>query len=166
MLGGLTRVWTNSSHLSEPEIAIISKKGSWEKQWVFFRCQVNGVVYQCAKYKRVTARNNFTVSFKMNDTLMYGFIKTYVKTAEGCKDVTCTEKNCQCNDSASYWAIINILDKNPEQPFIRVLKHIVRVKPTDRLVAVAINTIQEKCVCVDVSSGTWVCHLPNSYERD
>ena len=54
----------------------------------------------------------------------------------------------------------------PEQPCIHTLNHIVRVKPTDRMVAVAINTIQEKCACVDVSSGTWVCHLPNRYQRD
>ena len=159
-------MWSNSSHLSEAEIAILSKKGNCEKQWVFFRCQVNGVVYQCAKYKRVTARNNFTVSFKINDTLMYGFVKTYVKVAEGCKDVTCAGENCQCENDVSYWAIIEILDKHPEQPCNHVLKHIVRVKQTDKLMAVAVNTIQEKCVCVDVSSGTWVCHLPNSYERD
>ena len=63
-------MWTNSSHLSEPEIAILRKKGNWEKQWVFFRCQINGVVYHCVNYKHVTARNNFTVSFKMNDTLI------------------------------------------------------------------------------------------------
>ena len=96
---------------------------------------------------------------------MYGFTTTYVKAAEGCKDVTCTD-NCQCKKSVIYWAVIKILDKHPEQPCIRTLKHNVRVKPTDRLVAVAINTIQEICVCVDVSSGTWVCHLPNCYERD
>ena len=96
---------------------------------------------------------------------MYGFITTYVKAAEGCKDVTCTD-NCQCKKSVIYWAVIKILDKHPEQPCIHTLKHNVRVKPTDRLVAVAINTIKEKCVCVDVSSGTWVCHLPNCYERD
>ena len=60
-------MWTNS-HLSEPEIVILRKKGKWEKQWVFFRCQINGVVYHCANYKRITAQNNFTVSFKMNDT--------------------------------------------------------------------------------------------------
>lgn len=166
VLGGLTRVWANSSHLSEPEIAILSKKGNCEKQWVFFRCQIDGVVYQCARYKRVTARNNFTVTFKLSDTLMYGFIKTYVKAAEGCKGVACTEKHCQCENRASYWAIIEILDKHLEQPCIHAVKHIVRVKPTDRLVAVAISAIQEKCVCVNVSSGTWVCHLPNSYERD
>jgi len=152
VLGGLERVWTNSSHLSEPEIAILRKKGNWEKQWVFFRCQINGVVCHCANYKHVTARNNFTVSFKMNDTLIYGFIRTYVKVAEGCRDVTCTEKNCQCKNDVRYWAIIEILDKHREQLCICVLKHIVRVNPTARLVAVAVNTIQEKCVCVDVSS--------------
>ena len=92
----------------------------------------------------------------MSDTLMYGFIKTYDKAAEGCKDVASTEKHCQCKKRASYWAIIKFLDK-----------HIVRVKPTNRLVAVTISAIQEKgCVCVNVSSGTWVCHLTNSYERD
>ena len=123
-------------------------------------------LYISVQNTSVLQLNNFTVSFKMNDTLMYGFIRTYVKVAEGGRDITCTEKNCQCKKDVSYWAIIEILDKHPEQPCIRVLKHIVRVKPTDRLVAVAINTIQEKCVCVDVSSGTWVCHLPNTYERD
>ena len=82
------------------------------------------------------------------------------------RDVTCIEKNCQCKNDFRYWAIIEILDKHPEQLCICVLKHIVRVNPTARLVAVAVNTIQEKCVCVDVSSGTWVCHLSNSYERD
>ena len=99
-------MWHNSSRLSEPEIAILNNKGNWEKQWVVFRCQIDGVVYQCAKYKHVTARNNFTVSFKMSDTLMYGFIKTYIKASEGCKHVACIEKHCQCKNRASYWEMI------------------------------------------------------------
>ena len=48
-----------SSIISKPEITALHHIGKWEKQWVFYRCQVNGVVYQCEKYKRVTARNNF-----------------------------------------------------------------------------------------------------------
>lgn len=167
MLGGLQRVWSNSSLLSEPESTLLSQQGTWEKQWVFFRCQVNGVVYQCEKYKRVTARNNFTVLFTVNDTLMYGSVKLYVKADEGCREVTCTEMECQCKHAVSYWAIIQILDKHPDQLSEHVLKNIiVRVIPTDRLVAVAIKNIKEKCVYVDVSSGRWVCHLPNNSERD
>ena len=41
------------------------------------------MVYQCEGYKRVTARNNFTVAFVMDNTLVYGSIKTYVKVGEG-----------------------------------------------------------------------------------
>lgn len=159
-------MWSKSPLLSKPEITALHHVGKWEKQWVFYRCQVNGVVYQCEKYKRVTARNNFSVSFNMNGTLTYGFIKTFIKVAEGCNDVMCTELGCQCEHAVRYWAIIEILDVPPCQLSNGILKHIVLVMPTNRLVVVKINSIQEKCVCVDVSSGTWVCHLPNGYERD
>lgn len=105
--------------------------------------------------------------FTVNDALMYGSVKLYVKADEGCREVTCTEMECQCTHAVSYWAIIQILDKHPDQLSEHVLKNIiVRVIPTDRLVAVAIKNIKEKCVYVDVSSGRWVCHLPNNCERD
>ena len=52
---------------------------------------VMGYSALCAKCKRVTARNNFT--------LMYGFIRTYDKVAEGCKDVTCAGENFQCSEN-------------------------------------------------------------------
>ena len=55
-----------------------------------------------------------------------------------------------------------LLDKLSEH----VLKNIiVRVIPTVRFVAMPIKNITEKCGYVDVSSGRWVCHLPNNCER-
>lgn len=171
LLGGLQRVWSNSTLLSEREIDLLRENGTWEKQWVFFRCQMNGIVYQCEKYKRVTARNNCTVTFKKNCSLQYGSIHVYVKVLEGCRSINCEMQNCHCNCDVKYWAIIEILEKHPKQLCFQVggrsvLKHITRVQQTNELVAVDISAIQEKCVCVQVSSGIWVCHLPNCYERD
>ena len=68
-------MWAKSSLLSEQQIAVLNQTGNWEKQWVFCRCQVNGMVYQCEGYKRVMARNNFTVAFVRDNTLVYGSIR-------------------------------------------------------------------------------------------
>ena len=145
VIGGLKRLWAESSLLSEQQIAVLNQTGNWEKQWVFCRCQVNGMVYQCEGYKRVTARNNFTVAFVMDNTLVYGSIKTYVKVAEGCRNVQCTERNCHCEYDVNYFAIIEVLEKHP-QLCMQVngrnfVKHMVRVLPTNRHVAVTVNAI-------------------------
>ena len=122
-------------------------------------------------YISVNARDNFAVAFVMDNALVYGSIKRYVKVAEDCGNVQCTERNSHCEYDVNYFAIIEVLEKHPRQLCMlvngrRLLKHMVRVLPTNRLVAVAVNAIREKCVWVDVSSGTWVCHLPNNIMKD
>ena len=62
-------------------------------------------------YKRETARNSFTFSFNMNGTVMYGFVKTYVKTTHNHKNKTLT-----CVNSVFYFisprSFVNIILQN------------------------------------------------------
>lgn len=47
-----------------------------------------------------------------------------------------------------------------------IVKHITRVKASKRLIAVPVMDISRKYLKVDVSSGIYVCLLPNPYEKD
>ena len=48
-----------------------------------------------------------------------------------------------------------------------VVKHITRLATTDRVMAIPISSIKEKCMRIDVSAAhVYVCHIPNSFEKD
>ena len=72
------------------KLLYLARKETGKNCGCFFDVSSNGSAL-CAKCKRVTARNNVT--------LMYGFIRTYVKVAEGCKERCARENiNRQCSE--------------------------------------------------------------------
>lgn len=74
------------------------------------------------------------------------------------------------NGDFHYFAIVEILDQAEDQlPKFRdriVINHITRVKKSGRLLAVPVLNILQKYLRVDVSSGSYICQLPNPYEKD
>ena len=171
MIGALEKVSINSEILSQAEWKALRRElPSWGKMWSFKRCQINGTVYHSERYKRVTARNNFTVSFSGNKQSEYGFILNYVKLQGKCHQASCMNANCNCMLECNYFAILRILDKHQNQlPSLKgkvVVDHIVKVEGTTKIVAVPLRCIEQKCMLVSTSSGTFVCHLANRIERD
>ena len=85
MIGALEKVSINAETLSESEWKALKREvPKWGKMWTFKRCQINGTVYHSERYKRVTARNNFTFSFFGKKQSEYGFVLNYVKVQEKC----------------------------------------------------------------------------------
>ena len=171
MIGAPKKVSINSGILSEAEWKALRRElPSWGKMWSFKRCQISGTVYHSERYKRVTARNNFTVSFSGKKQSEYGFVLNYVKVQEKCHQASCMNSNCNCQLECSYFALLRILDKHLNQlPSFKgtvVVGHIVKVERTTKIVAIPLRCIEQKCMLVSTSNGIFVCHLANRIERD
>lgn len=168
VVGSLERVWETSSLLSENEREVV---GAVSKMWVFKRAIVIGVEYQSFLYKRTTSRNNCTVIFQRHGKNHYGSIEKFVKCLEKCSRMQCLHEKCSCSLSVRYIALVRKLSRHPCQfPVyhgMQVVKHILRVTITDRVLAVPISYIKEKCMRIDVDpTRVYVCHTPNSFEKD
>ena len=168
VVGSLERVWGTSSLLSENEREVV---GAVSKMWVFKRAIVSGVEYQSVLYKRTTSRNNCTVIFQRHGKNHYGSIEKFVKCVEKCTRMQCLHEKCSCSLSVRYIAVVKKLSRHPCQfPIyhgMQVVKHILRVTITDRVLAVPISSIKEKCMRIDVDlTRVYVCHIPNSIEKD
>lgn len=171
VIGALEKVSINSEILSQAEWQALRRElTSWGKMWSFKQCQINGTVYHSERYKRVTARNNFTVSFAGKKQSEYGFVLNYVKVQVKCHQVSCMNANCNCQLECNYFALLRILDKHQNQlPSLKgtvVVGHILKVEGTTKIVAVPLRCIEQKCMLVSTSNGIFVCHLANRIERD
>lgn len=171
VIGALEKVSTNSQILSQGEWkALRTELPRWGKMWSFKRCQINGTVYHSERYKRVTARNNFTVSFSGKKESEYGLVLNYVKVQERCHQASCINANCHCKLECSYFALLRILCKHQNQlsslKGTVVVGHILKVKETTQIYAIPLRCIERKCMLVSTSNGTFVCHLANRIERD
>ena len=167
-VGSLERVWGTSSLLSENERDVV---GAVSKMWVFKRAIVSGVEYQSVLSKRTTSRNNCTVIFQRHGKNHYGSIEKFVKCVEKCTRMQCLHEKCSCSLSVRYIAVVKKLSRHPCQfPIyhgMQVVKHILRVTITDRVLAVPISSIKEKCMRIDVDpTRLYVCDIPNSFEKD
>ena len=50
---------------------------------------------------------------------------------------------------------------------MQVVKHMLRVTITHRVLVVPIASLNEKCMRIDVDpTRVYVCHVPNSFEKD
>ena len=161
----------NSESLSQAEWKALRRDlPCWGKMWSFKRCQINGTVYHSERYKRVTARNNFTVSFSGNKQAEYGFVLNYVKVQEKCHQASRMNANCNCQLECSYFALLRILDKHQNQLLSLkgtvVVGHILKVEGTTKIAAIPLRHIEQKCMLVSTSNGIFVCHLANRIERD
>ena len=169
MIGALEKGSINSGILSEAEWKALRRElPSWGKMRSFKRCQISGTVYHSERYKRVTAQNNFTVSFSGKKQSEYGFVLNYVKVQEKCHQASCMNSNCNCQLECSYFALLRILDKHLNQlPSFKgtvVVGHIVKVERTTKIVAIPLRCIEQKCMLVSTSNGIFVCHLANRIE--
>ena len=103
----------------------------------FFRCLiVDGVLYHSKSYKRVVARNDYTVEFQQMDNNYYGTVHTYVKVQDKCLKAICSQQRCCCDLASQYLAIVKVLEQDVEQlPKYRgrtVVHHITKVKTSNR----------------------------------
>ena len=145
----LERVWKNSTLLDQEDLAAMPQHHG--KMWVFRRCIVNGILFHSKSYKRVVARNDYTVECYHKDTIYYGSIHTYVKVEEKCLNTMCNRmKTCYCALSCKYYAILEVLDIDDEQlPKYRgrkVVDHIIRVKASNRCVKCSLFLCYQECL--------------------
>ena len=110
-------------------------------------------MYHSERYRRVTAQNNFTVSFSGKKQSEYGFVLNYVKVQENCHQASCMNANCNCQLEYKCFALLRILDKHQNQlPSLKgtvVVDHILRVKETAKIVAIPLKHIEEVYVGVN-----------------
>jgi hypothetical protein len=168
VIGTLERVWENSSLLTVKEREAV---GAVSKIWIFRLAKLNGAELQSSFYKRTTARNNFTVVYERHRKLHYGSIEKFVKYQAKCTPMSCQYGKCSCDLSFHYVALLKKMRKHPSQlPLyegIKVIKHITRVIVADNPIAVPISSVKRKCMRVEVDAAhVYVCHLPNSFEKD
>jgi len=168
VIGTLERVWENSSLLTVKEREAV---GAASKIWIFRRAKLNGAEFQSSFYKRTTARNNFTVVYERNEKLHYGTIEKFVKYQAKCSSMSCQYEGCSCDLSVHYVALLKKVRKHPCQlPLhegIKVIKHITQVIVADDPIAVPMSSMKRKCMRVEVDAAhIYVCHLPNSFEKD
>ena len=103
---------------------------------MFRRCLIDGILFHSKSYKRVIARNDYSVKFQHLDNMHYGSIHVYVKVEEKCQKALCNYQKCSCHLPCHYFAILEVLDKDDEQlPTYRgrtVVNHITKVKTSNR----------------------------------
>ena len=132
VVGSLERVWGNSTLLSEEQLATLPKHG---KVWVFGRC-LKGVLFHSKSYKRIVARNDYTIQFCHLQKVCYGSVFTYVKVEEKCMKALCSDQKCSCLLTCDHFAIVEILERDHDQlPRYRgrtVVNHITKVKASAR----------------------------------
>ena len=167
-MGSLERVWDTSSLMSEKEREVV---GAVSKMWVFKRAIVSGVEYQSLLYKRTTSRNNCTIIFQRHGKNHYASIVKFIKCEEKCTRMQCLHDKCSCSLSFRYIAVVKKLSKHacqlPIYHGMQVVKHIIRVTIADHVKVIPISSIKEKCMRIDVdATHVYVCHIPNSFEKD
>jgi hypothetical protein len=171
----LLPVWGTKNVFQQPELAFLKKvAGNWGKCGSLSDVKyIDGIVYHSQSYQRETARNNYTIVFQTNEqsTSRYGTIVSYAKFQDPCHRASCrSSSNCQCQLNCHHFVVVQENDLDERQlPTISskiLINHIKKVKLATRVIAISLASIKEKCILVDVSSGTYIYHLANNYERD
>lgn len=75
VVGALERVWSNSVLITKDQLTTLPANRG--KIWVFRRCLIGGVIFHSISYKRVIARNDYTIEFQHLDNKLFGSIQTY-----------------------------------------------------------------------------------------
>lgn len=168
VVGSLERVWQTSTTLTVEERQVV---GAVSKMWLFSRAVINGVELQSELCKRTTSRNNFTAIIEIRGKSHYGSIVIFVKYEAKCTRMSCQNDKCSCSLPFHYIALVKKMAKHPSQlPFyqgMQVIKHIRRVTIADNIIVVPISSIKQKCMWIETdATSTYVCHLPNSFEKD
>ena len=67
-IGALEPMQNASAVFTKAELAALKQAaGSFGNMWSFKRCEMRGTTYQSQSYKRVPARNNYTVAYSTSD---------------------------------------------------------------------------------------------------
>lgn len=76
--------------------------------------------------------------------------------------------DCSCDLSFHYVALLKKMKKHPLYEGIKVIKHITRVTSVaNDPIAVPISSVKRKCMRIEFDAAhVYVCHLPNSFEKD
>ena len=142
---------------------------------VYYRMKKDSQVYHSTGYRRVTARNSFTVSFadessRGHETL--GHIMSYVKHRN--QDIAVI----RVLERSAMHALTPMMPDDDEVTemlsekfqdqgiFARQLKSATRVTSSNHLVAVNTHSIRRKYVFLQVGSDSYVSHIPNFIECD
>ena len=117
---------------------------------------MDGVLYHSKSYKRVVARNDFTVEFQeLEGNKNYGSVHIYVKVQEKCTKATCSERKC-CGSLASF-AIVEVLERHDEQLSKyrerTIVNHITRIKTSNRYTVVIWSLISRPVIFSFMSFG-------------
>ena len=127
-------VWSNSVLITKDQLTTLPANHG--KIWVFRRCLIGGVIFHSISYKRVIARNDYTIEFQHLDNKLFSSIQTYAKVEQKCQKALCDNQKCCCYLPSHYFAIVEILDQAEDQlPKFRdrtVINHITRVKKSGR----------------------------------
>ena len=99
---------------------------------------IGGILFHSKCYKRVIARNDYSVKFQHLDNMHYGSTHVYVKVDEKCQKALHNYRKCSCHLPSHYFAIVevHVLQKDDEElPTYRgrtVVNHITKVKTSNR----------------------------------
>ena len=94
VVGALERVWSNSVLITKDQLTTLPANRG--KIWVFRRCLIGGVIFHSISYKRVIARNDYTIEFQHLDNKLFGSIQTYAKVEQKCQKALCDNQKCCC----------------------------------------------------------------------
>ena len=157
VVGALERVWSNSVLITKDQLATLPADHG--KIWVFRRCLIAGVLFHSMSYKRVVARNDYTIEFQHQGNKLFGSIHTYAKVEKKCQKALCDDRKCSCYLPSHYLAIVEILDQADDQlPRYRdrtVINHITRVKKSGRY---CLWYTSEKLLCL-ILWTKWLVNL-------
>jgi len=145
----------------------------------FKRVRIGGSVYHSLSYKRVTARNSYTVFFQNNglhcDNLLVGQVDFYFQYKLPCSNSLSCSENCVC--SVKNLAFVRLLPRVPEFTFIedpitcargQQLTAVYSWEHNSVTMVIPISAIKEKLVYMQCEDGglAFVSRFPNRVESD
>ena len=148
-----------NSVFKKSDLAALQKAaGSFGNVWTFKRCEIGGIVYHSQSYKRVTARNNYTVAYTIDGQDQYASVLSFVQVEQKCHQASCEQQRCLCELKCQYFAQ-RFRVHDSQLPTLQgrvVVNQILKVELLPKIVALPLDSIKEKCLQVGISSGTCV----------
>ena len=126
----------------DPTLMALIEPCSIERVVKFYRLRKGHTHYTSVKGSK---RNNYTISFQLNNSLMYGVIKYFLHI------------KLQNSASSKTLAVIDIMDASSVKEF--VLLH--KVKPTTTTKAIDVTSIRTQYVCLYVGDLMFISTYPH-----
>lgn len=141
----------------------------------FKRLWKHGTMFQCVEYRATTKRNSYTVEFNKSGHMQFGEVQFYLKCFQSCEHSSSSQSVSTCNCATNqyqYIAIMELLERDQEIILSKdkftsaTLDHIFPVvKKKGSSVAASIMDIVSMCVSVNIGKSSFVCKLPNRFEK-